>query len=151
MMADVLTIDPVANQQQRGPKFGALGNALRNEIGRRDLTTYEVAALLDVSQPTVSRWVNGISAPSRFDHEQRVAKFLHITHDELRQLKYAAAGFVTPEELRVAVVDLSAQTVDLEARLSGIEETVAEVKSVLDLLVKMLDVPKFRSQARRRD
>lgn len=66
---------------------GPLADRLRSAMDRLGITTYEgLAEVLDVSQPTVSRWMNG-EAPHE-DKAGRIGAVLGIEEDEAAALIY---------------------------------------------------------------
>jgi len=85
----------------------------------RNLTQVEVAEELDVSQQTVSRWLNDESAP-RLEHVPRLARFLKTSAATVRDM------IPDPSDRR-----------DLEERIDELEKSFGKLAgSVAELLAR---------------
>ena len=77
----------------RPPTFAELmadfGKKLAEIRKTRQLTQSQLADLLDVQAPVISRWENGVSKP-QFDYVVKLAETLEVTFDELLGVGQAA-------------------------------------------------------------
>lgn len=96
-----------------------IAEALQRELDRRQVSHRSVAATLDVSQQSFSRWVNGETRPTA-DRRDQVARFLGLKLADYDALwaasKRPRGGVKTADRLRA-----------LESRVDSLERLVIQV------------------------
>lgn len=105
-----------------------IGQLLRDEQLRREISESAAGETLGVSQQTFGRWAVGANVPTS-QHWTAIARFVKVPRDEVARL------------CREAKLGGSDSSTAVAKRLGALEEDVAEVK---DLLRQLLDQRRAR-------
>lgn len=97
-----------------------LGALMTRGLTARGLTQTELAKLMEVSQPTVSAWLNGSNSPHR-SRLRRLAEVLEVPYQELLDAYHADAD---EEELLETVRLQQSQIEGIVAKIQQLEKRV---------------------------
>lgn len=129
--------DTSVDSRSMGGRENALGEAIRSQRTAKRWSQARTGVFFGgVDQGTVSRWEDGIQRPAD-SHDPQIARFLGITEDEVKVLKYG----LEPSTLR-QVFDYFETAEDRDAitrrQIANVEERIAELEDQLGRIADAL-------------
>lgn len=101
------------------PETPGLPRLIRDEIAKRGISQREAAETLGVTQQTVSRWAKGKLVPST-ESIPRLARFLHLSTAELRQLRADVSPSTSIDRLEERMGELEQLVITLARKVDQV-------------------------------